>query len=207
MPRRKTYNYLLLLFIVFSGLAGTPTDDVLSKKERKFAADHMKSTKTELQDAIKGLSMAQLTHKVKVDKWSVQECIYHIAISEKTLWAMLETSMKAGPTPEKKKDLKVTDEQVIKMTEDRTNKVKTFAPLEPQNTPYKSLDEAMNDFKTARAAHIKYIKATSEDLRNHFVQMPFGLLDCYQLCLLISSHTDRHVQQLNEVKADSGFPK
>ena len=207
MPRRKTYNYLLLLFIVFSGLAGTPTDDVLSKKERKFAAEHMKSTKTELQDAIKGLSATQLTHKVKADKWSVQECVYHIAISEKTLWTMLEKSMKAGPTPEKKKDLKVTDEQVIKMTEDRTNKVKTFSPLEPQNTPYKSLDEAMNDFKTARAAHIKYIKATSEDLRNHFVQMPFGLLDCYQLCLLISSHTDRHVQQLNEVKADAGFPK
>ena len=207
MPRRKTYNYLLLLFIVFSGLAGTPTDDVLSKKERKFAADHMKSTKAELQDAIKGLSAAQLTYKMSPDKWSVQECVYHIAISEKRLWTMLETSMKAGPTPEKKKDLKVTDEQVIKMTEDRTNKVKTFAPLEPQNTHYKSLDEAMNDFKTTRAAHIKYMKATSEDLRNHFVQMPFGLLDCYQLCLLISSHTDRHVQQLNEVKTDQGFPK
>jgi len=137
----------------------------------------------------------------------VQECVYHIAISEKTLWAMLEASMKAGPTPEKKKDLKVTDEQVIKMVEDRTNKKKTFSTLEPQNTPYKSLDEAMNDFKAARTAHIKYIKATSEDLRNHFVQMSFGMLDCYQLCLMISSHTDRHVQQLKEVKVDAGFPK
>jgi hypothetical protein len=207
MPRRKTYNYLLLLFLVFSGLAGTPTNDVLSKKERKFAAEHMKSTKVELQDAIKGLKANQLNYKVSADKWSVQECVYHIAISEKTLWTMLETSMKAGPTPEKKKDLKVTDEQVIKMTEDRTNKVKTVPALEPKSTPYKNLDEAMNEFKTTRAAHIKYIKATSEDLRNHFVQMPFGLLDCYQLCLLISSHTDRHVQQLNEVKTNPGFPK
>jgi hypothetical protein len=207
MPSRKTYNYLLLLFLVFSGLAGTPTDDVLSKKERKFAAEHMKSTKAELQDAIKGLSAAQLDYKISADKWSVKECVYHIAISEKNLWAMLETSMKAGPTPEKKKDLKVTDEQVVKMIEDRTTKVKTFAPFEPQNTPYKSLDEALNDFKTTRTAHIKYIKATSEDLRNHFVQMPFGLLDCYQLCLLISSHTNRHMQQLNEVKAAAGFPK
>ena len=207
MPRRKTYNYLLLLFIVFSGLAGTPTNDVLSKKERKFAAEHMKNTKVELQDAIKGLSAAQLTYKTSADKWSVQECVYHIAISEKTLWTMLETSMNAGPTPEKKKDLKVTDEQVIKMVEDRTNKRKTFSTLEPQNTPYKSLDEAMNDFKAARTAHIKYIKATSEDLRNHFVQMSFGMLDCYQLCLMISSHTDRHVQQLKEVKVDAGFPK
>jgi len=120
---------------------------------------------------------------------------------------MLETSMKAPATPEKKKDLKVTDEQVIKMLEDRTNKVKTFPSFEPQNTPYKSLEEAMNDFKATRAAHIKYIKATSEDLRNHFVQMSFGLLDCYQLCLMISAHTNRHTQQLNEVKADPNFPK
>jgi hypothetical protein len=207
MPRRKTYNYLLLLFIVISGLAGTPTDDILSKKERKSAAEHMKNTKAELQEAIKGLTAAQLDYKISADKWSVKECVYHIAISEKNLWAMLETSMKAGPTPEKKKDLKVTDEQVIKMIEDRTTKVKTIASFEPQNTPYKSLDEAMNDFKVARASHIKYIKATSEDLRNHFVQMPFGLLDCYQLCLMISSHTNRHTQQLKEVKADPGFPK
>ena len=207
MPRRKTYNYLLLLFIVISGLAGTPTDDVLSKKERKFAADHMKNTKSDLQDAVKGLSEAQLDYKISADKWSVKECVYHIAISEKNLWAMLEASMKGGPTPEKKKDLKVTDEQIIKMMEDRTFKVKTAPPFEPQNTPYKSFEEAMNDFKTTRAAHIKYIKATSEDLRNHFVQMPFGMLDCYQLCLMVSAHTNRHTQQLNEVKADAGFPK
>lgn len=207
MPRRKTYGYLLLVFLVFSGLAGTPTDDVLSKKERKFAADHMKITKSDLQETIKGLNTAQLNYKPASDKWSVQECVYHIAIAEKNLWAMLEKSMKEAATPEKKKNLKVTDEQVVKMTEDRTNKVKTFPAFEPQNTPYKSLVEALNDFKSTRAAHIKYMKATSEDLRNHFVQMPFGMLDCYQLCLMISAHTNRHTQQINEVKADASFPK
>ena len=207
MPRRKTYNYLLLLFLVFSGLAGTPTDDVLSKKERKFAADHMKNTKIALQEAVKGLSSGQLNYKTAPDKWSVQDCLYHIAASEKTLWSMLEASMKTPATPEKKKDLKITDEQLLTMIESREKKVKTFAPLEPQNTSYKSLDEALNDFKTTRAAHIKYIKATSEDLRNHFVQMSFGMIDCYQLCLMISAHTSRHIAQMNEVKADAGYPK
>lgn len=207
MPRRKTYNYLLLLFIVFSGLAGTPTDDVLSKKERKFAADYLKNSRAELLDAIKGLSSTQLTYKIAPDKWSIQECVYHIAISERNLRSRLDSGMKAPASPEKKKELKLTDEEVIKNIEDRSNKVKTSAPYEPVNTPYKTLDEALNDFKTARAANIKYIKATSEDLRNHFVQMSFGILDCYQLCLMISAHTIRHIQQLNEVKADPGFPK
>lgn len=207
MPRRKTYNYILLLFLVLSGLAGTPTDDVLSKKERKFAAEHMKNTKADLLNAVKGLSAAQLSYKSSADKWSVQDCLYHIAASEKTLWGMLEGSMKAPATPEKKKDLTITDDQILKMIASRDNKVKTFAPLEPQNTSYKSLDEALNDFKTSRTAHIKYIKATSEDLRNRFVQMPFGMIDCYQLCLMISAHTTRHIAQMDEVKADAGFPK
>jgi hypothetical protein len=207
MPKKRKYGYLLLLFIVFSGLAGTPTDNSLTKKERKFAADHMKTTKTDVADAVKGLTESQLNYKASADKWSVKECVYHIAISEKNLWGMLEASMKAAATPEKRSEVKMTDEQVLKMIQDRSAKFKTFETFEPKNTPYKSLDEALNDFKTTRAAHIKYIKATSEDLRNHFVQLPFGWLDCYQFCLFISAHSNRHTQQMNEVKADAGYPK
>jgi hypothetical protein len=207
MPRRKTYGYLMLMFLVLSGLAGTPFSDALSKKERKFAADHMKTTKSEVQAAVKGLTEAQLNFKAAADKWSVQDCLFHIAASEKNLWVMLEGALKGPATPEKKSEVKMTDEQVVKVISSRENKVKTFAPLEPLNTGYKTLDEAMNDFKTNRANHIKYIKATSEDLRNRFVQLPFGTIDCYQFCLFISAHTNRHVQQMNEVKADAGFPK
>jgi hypothetical protein len=207
MPRRRIYNYLLLLFLVFSGLAGTPTDDVLSKKERKYAADHMKGTKASFQEAIKGLSEAQVNFKASADKWSIKECVYHIAVSEKTLWSMLEVSMKSAATPEKKKDLKFTDEDIIKRMENREEKRKTLLPLDPQNSGYDNFERAVNDFKVTRTAHIKYIKATSQDMRNHFVQMPFGMIDCYQLCLMISAHTNRHISQLNEIKADPNFPK
>jgi hypothetical protein len=207
MPRRRIYNYLLLLFLVISGLAGTPTADLLSKKERKFAADHMKGTKASFQEAIKGLSEAQINFKGSEERWSVKECVYHIAISEKNLWALLENSMTSAATPEKKKDLKFTDEDIIKRMESREEKRKTLAPLDPQNSGYENFEIAVNDFKVNRAAHIKYIKATSQDLRNHFVQMPFGMIDCYQLCLMISAHTSRHISQLNEIKADPKFPK
>lgn len=207
MPGRKKYGYLLLLFLVLSGLAGTPTDNSLTKKERKFAADHMKSTRVDLQNAVKGLTAGQLNFKPTSESWSVQECVYHIAISEKNLWALLEMTMNATANPEKRSEIKMTDEQIIGMIEDRSMKVKTRENFEPKNTPYKSPDEAMTDFKSGRVNHIKYIKATTEDLRNHVTQMPFGWLDCYQLCLMISAHTNRHTQQINEVKANAGFPK
>jgi len=204
---KRTKGLWLLSLLVITGMAGTLNTGSISKKERKTAVTLMKETRAELLKSIKGLSENQLNFKPSADHWSVKECVYHIAISEKNLWDLLEKTMKAPANPEKRADIKTTDEQLVKMMEDRSYKVKTAEPFEPKNTPYKSLDDALADFRQRRTDHIKYLKSTTEDLRNHVAQMPFGALDCYQLCLMIASHTDRHTQQLNEVKADASFPK
>nr|WP_315822762.1 hypothetical protein [Paraflavitalea speifideiaquila] len=39
------------------------------------------------------------------------------------------------------------------------------------------------------------------------VALPFGQFDCYQMILFQAGHTNRHIQQIREVKADPGFPK
>ena len=204
---KRTMGRSLLTLLVITGLAGTINNNSLSKTERKTAISLMKDTKADVLKSVKGLSEAQLNFKAAPDKWSVKECVYHIAISEKNLWDMMEGAMKTQANPEKRSEIKVTDEQLIKMMEDRSFKVKTTAPLEPVNTPYKSLDEALEAFKSRRMDHIKYMKSSTEDMRNHVVQMPFGWLDCYQLCLMMASHSNRHTQQINEVKADPAFPK
>ena len=206
MPRRKTYNYLLLLFLVFSGLAGTPTDDILSKKERKFAREYMKSTRMSLQEAVKGLSDEQLNYRISAGQWSIKECVYQIAVSEKYLWELLEKNMKELATPEKKKHLKFTDDEIVRFIENRNNDVKIFNSFDRKTGQFKSVDDALADFRSTRTAHIKYIKATSEELRNHFVQMPFGVLDCYQLSLMISALTKRYTQELHEIQSHPNFP-
>ncbi len=203
---KRTKGLFLLTLLVITGLAGTLKDSSLSQKERKAAISLMKDTRFDLLKSIKDLSEEQLNFKLAVDRWSAKECIYHIAISEKNLGDMLEGSMKGPANPEKRSEIKITDDEFIKMIENRSNRVKTVAPFEPQNTSYNSLDEALNDFKKRRADHIKYLKSTTEDLRNHVVQMPFGWIDCYQLCLMIGSHSNRHNQQIDEVKADPNFP-
>jgi hypothetical protein len=114
--------------------------------------------------------------------------------------------MKGPANPEKRAEIKVTDEQFVKMMEDRSTKFKTMTPLEPPNTGYHSLAGAVNDFKVTRMDHIRHIKSSTEDMRNHVVQMPFGWIDCYQVCLMLGAHANRHTQQINEVKANPGFP-
>ncbi len=203
---KRTMGRSLLTLLVITGLAGTINDFSLSKKERKSAINLMKETKTDVLKNVKGLSETQLNFKAAPDKWSVEECMYHIAISEKNLWDLMEATMKAQANPEKRSEMKMTDEQLVKMMEDRSFKVKTNEAFEPKNTPYQSLDEALEAFKSRRADHIKYLKSSTEDMRNHVAQMPFGWLDCYQLCLMIAAHSNRHSQQINEIKADPAFP-
>jgi hypothetical protein len=182
-------------------------DTTISKEERKKAIDFLKDTKKGVWDATQGLSEAQLKFKPAPDKWSVEDCMKHIAITEQQLWAMVEQGLKSSATPEKRSEVKMTDDQVIKVLEDRSNKVKTASAMEPINTPFKTLGEAWEAFNASRDKLIEYVGNTNDDLRNHVSVLPFATFDDYQMILFIGAHSNRHMQQMNEVKADPNFPK
>jgi hypothetical protein len=45
-------------------------------------------------------------------------------------------------------------------------------------------------------------------LRQHVSDSPLGMkLDCYEWILFLTAHSERHLKQILEVKADPGFPK
>lgn len=203
---KRTMSRFFLTLLVITGLAGTVDNNTVNKEERKYATSLMKDTYRDAVKSVKGLSEAQLDYKAAPDKWSIKNCIYHIAATEKGLWGMFEGAMKSPANPEKRSEIKVTDEQFVTMIKDRTQKAQAPEIFRPENIKYTSLDEALADFKVSRMNHIKYMKSSTEDLRNHVVQMPFGYVDCYQLYLLLGAHSNRHTQQINEVKGDSGFP-
>jgi len=120
---------------------------------------------------------------------------------------MTEGNIKQAPNPEKRVEIKMSDDDVMKNIEDRSKKVKTFPPFEPQNTGFKTLADALSSFKENRGKLIEYVKMTDQDLRNHVAVLPIGSFDCYQMLLFIGAHSNRHMQQINEVKADPNFPK
>jgi hypothetical protein len=179
----------------------------LKPAERQYAVKLSTETEAGVYDATKGLSTAQLNFKPAPDKWSADECVKHIAASESNLWLMVDDLLKQPTNPDKRSGIKVTDEQFVKAVEDRSHKSKTFAALEPANSPYQTTDEALAAFKQNRAKLIDFIKSTHLDLRNHVAELPIGTYDAYQLILLIAAHTNRHTQQIEEIKADANFPK
>lgn len=206
--RRKKTGYILLGLLVITGLAGT-TSGAISGKERKNAVGLMKNTRTDVLKSIQDLSAIQANFKTSGQQWSVKECMYHIAASETKLWQWLQASLKMPANPEKRSEIKLSDEDVVNLVQERAYKGESNESPELVHLSfnYKSLDEAIADFKQKRAEHIEYIKSTTEDLRNHVVQTPLGWIDCYQLYLVIASHANRHVQQICEIKQHFAYPK
>ena len=204
---RRTKGRLLILLLVMTGMAGTLNTSSISKKERKFSVNLMKDSKSEVLQAVKGLSDEQLNYKPSAEQWSIKEIIYHVTVTEKNLWEMLEGVMKSPANAEKRSEIKMSDQELIDRISSREKKVKTSETLEPKNSPYASMREALEIFKISRLDHIRYMRETTEDLRNHVIQMPFGWIDAYQLTLLTAAHSIRHKKQIDELKAHPGFPK
>ena len=180
---------------------------LLTVQERSYAIDLLKKTQNDFLMAIKGLNDSQLHFKSAPDRWSVAECILHIAAAEKELWAIAEENLSKNANLEARSKIMFTDQDLVKAVEDRSHKSKTFAALEPANSIYKSVGGALAGFKAQRKRTIDFVKNTKVDLRNHVLLLPLGNFDAYQFILLIAAHSNRHTQQINEVKADANFPE
>lgn len=201
---KKLLPFLAVLLLV--SFSSTKTG--LTKKEKKYAVDYLDQTRADLQNTVAGLSEDQFNFKPAEDRWSIKECIQHIVLTETALWGMTDASLKAAANPDKRSEIKATDEDLVKRMTDRSNKVKTVEALYPEKaTTIPTALSALSAFNEQRGKLIKYMKKTDDDMRNHVVQTPLGWLDTYQMVLFISAHSNRHTQQIAEVKADPKFPK
>jgi DinB superfamily len=110
-----------------------------------------------------------------------------------------------APAGEPGRDVKKTDEGVLVMIPDRTNKVQAPEPLVPTNR-FGSPEGSVKHFVESRATTESFLKGAA-GLRDHVTDSPMGKLDGYEFVLLIAAHSERHTKQINEVKADTNFPK
>lgn len=202
----KRLSIILMSLLLLSGVA-LKAQTGISKEERKFAAKYLNDTQNEMLKTLKGLSDEQLNFKPNAESWSVAECLRHITISEAALWGnFVDAPMATAADPSKRSEVQMSDEQLMGIIESREQKVKTFAPFEPENKP-EPVKDVIKEFKKLRAAHIKFAKKTDRDLRNHYGTLPFGTIDTYQAILFMSGHTKRHTDQMKEVMASASFPK
>ena len=196
-----------MLMIIGLLIFSTASYCQLTSQEKTKLTKHLKSAMETLSKSVDGLNEAQLNYKPDTARWSIKECVFHLALSETNIWAWMQSLMSAPANPDKRSLIKMTDDQLMTGVEDRSNKMKASETFEPKNAKWANKDEAMAFLKAERDKHITYINSSSNDFRNHVAEQgPAGPMDAYQVLLLMAQHTLRHTKQIEEVKASPGFP-
>lgn len=203
--RNKSLTRTLFALLLVTATAAAGAQE-LTQAEKDQALQYLESTKANVLEATRGLSEAQWNFKPGLDRWSVAQVMEHIAASEGFIRDnLLKEKVMVSPSGPPGRDLKKTDEAVIAMVPDRTHKAEAPGPLVPTNR-YGSPDGSVKHFIESRAVTEEYLK-TAPGLRDHVMDGPVGKMDGYEFVLFIAAHSERHLKQINEVKADPNFPK
>lgn len=195
---------ILSVVLLFTGLSAL-TAQLTDAEKETITAELIKS-QTALMNSIEGLNKTQLNYKSSPDSWSIAECVEHLAISEANFSLMLQGAVKTPADAAKRSEVTMIDEKLLGFITDRSTKVKTSEPFEPSGK-FGSHNETLNAFMLKRNEHLDYVKSTTDDLRNHYGKLPFATIDGAQVLLFMSGHTERHIAQINDVKANENFPR
>ena len=185
-------------------LAAPMSGEPMKAGDRQRLLAHLEMTENWLISELSGLSPAQLSYRMTPESWSISDVTEHLAIAEPQYWQRVNDSMKQ-PAPLTTTDkIEATDAGILWYGIDRTNRQKTGEARVPHGT-FKSAAEALASFRKLRSTMREYAQATSDDLRSR--RLLEGNMDVYQWFLMISTHAQRHILQIREVKAHAGYPK
>jgi hypothetical protein len=190
-----------LLALVFAvSVPAVSSAQAITAGDRQRLLAHLEMTESWLLSELKGLSDAQLRFRMKPDSWSVTDVVEHLSIAEPQYWKQLTDSMKEPPKTEK---LEATDAAILWYGIDRTNRTTTGEARVPTGK-VKDVREPLDKFLKLRATMREYATKTTDDLRSR--KLLEGNMDVYQWFLMISTHSQRHILQIREIKADPKYP-
>jgi hypothetical protein len=169
--------------------------------ERQRLVAHLEMTEAWLASEVAGLSDAQLTFRSSPTTWSVKDVVEHLGIAEPQYWKQVEDSLKTpvtGDTPE------ATDAGILWYGIDRTNRATTGEARVPDGR-FATTAEALASFRALRRTMLETARTSQADLRGR--RLIDGNMDVYQWFLMISTHAQRHILQIREVKAHPDWPR
>lgn len=208
---KRYCSLMLVLFLVVSTVnaqdLSNGQESSGNSKGKNFLLDYYQQTFHALKKSTENLSPTQLRFKAAADKWSIGQCLEHIVVTERMLFGLAKEATEKPATPERRSEVKATDEKIIQGINDRSFKAKATEDLTGKNNLSNSAD-ALNELQRDRKLIADYLaNVTEEDLRSHISDSPFGPIDAYQSFLFIAGHTSRHTLQIEEIKTDKNFPK
>ena len=205
---KRAFLFLLGAALLAIVVAPVQAQD-LTKSDRAALVNYLKETRNGVETATKGLTDEQLKFKPAPDRWSIAECMEHIAAAEDYLFDLVSNKVMktAGLTePFDLAKAHEIDAKVKAGVTDRSQKAQAPEPLVPTNR-FGSPQGSWKHFVESRKRTIEFVQ-NENGLRARVMDSPVAKnMDAYQWVLFLSAHSARHTAQILEVRRDPNFPK
>lgn len=199
-------RFAFLLVAIASVLPAA--DPKLTAEERQKLLDLLEDSRAKLLEAVAGLSPAQWTYQPAPERWSVGLVAEHMMRTEAGLFRKAEEALANPANPDWEAKTKGKTEFLERIMPTRQGKAQ--APVEVRPEGKLTREEILGQFDELRGRLQKLVRDTDPPLKahtaEHFMKV-FGTLSAHQWLLYIPWHTQRHLKQMAEVKADAGYPK
>ena len=126
---------------------------------------------------------------------SIRELIHTIYGNERRTSREIDQVMQQPSNSEYRLKLAYEDKDIANCAGKFLNLNTSTAAAERDN-----LNETIDRFIDLRNANIKYLRTSTEDLRNHVTESNIGWIDCYQKYLLLAEQTRRCTNEINLMK-------
>ena len=197
MAARRWHGLAAASLIVCT--APVAASEPLTSLERQRLVAHMEMTARWLEDEVAGLSPRQLAFRPSSAAWSILEVLDHLVVVGPIYWKDLQNARPVNGAPAGM----MNDADVLWYGIDRTNREIALQTEEPSRK-LRDLQEAIKAYRAQHAEILRYVRTTNDDLRRRVVDRQ--QCDAYQWALLISTHEQRHILQIREIKANPKFP-
>ena len=168
----------------------------LTPDERAAAEADLTASAQRLFAALSGLTDEEWGGRRPPEGWSITQCAEHLASAELPMSRLVEAAS-TGPAWE---DGLARDEEVRRLIRDRSRRAEAPERVRPKGR-WTTPAEIVRTFEDRRRANVEFVRTTDAELRSLFFPHPFaGRIDCYQWLLSLAAHTQRHAEQIEEIR-------
>jgi hypothetical protein len=151
---------------------------------------------TALHTAIEACPTDVASNRPAGDRWSVLDCLEHLALAEDYLCNQLVAGIANAPSPNEAREARI-----VAIGTDRSRRIPAPDISRPTGR-WLSITEAMDALLAARARTVAFVERFDGDLRAWKVVHPIaGVVNGYEMLLMIAVHPVRHAQQIDEIRA------
>lgn len=188
-----------ILWLACALAIAVPADAQLTDLERQRLVAHMEMTSAWLIDELAGVSPTQAAFRPAPGTWSILEVLDHLVVVGPIYFKNLQDATSTGAA----RAGLMNDADVLWYGIDRTDREIALAAEDPAHK-IADLAAGLKAYRSDHAKLLEYVRTTKDDLRRKLVARQRS--DAYQWALLISTHEQRHILQIREIKKHAAYP-